>query len=55
VGLTAEAAAATGALQGAGEVSTKAVEQVRDAVTGVIAGVKVVAKEPFRREERKAG
>jgi hypothetical protein len=58
VGLTAEAAAAaaaTGALQGAGEVSTKAVEQVRDAVTGVVAGVKVVVKEPFRREERRAG
>jgi hypothetical protein len=36
-------------------VSTKAVEQVRNAVTGVISGVKVVIKEPFRGEERKAG
>ena len=30
-------------------------EQVRNATTGVISGVKVIVKEPFRREERKAG
>jgi hypothetical protein len=36
-------------------VSTKAMEEVRNATTGVISGVKVIVKEPFRREERKAG
>jgi hypothetical protein len=43
----AAGAAATGALRAAGDVSTTAVEQVQKAVTGVIAGVKVVAKAPF--------
>ena len=50
-GLRAEdaaSAAASGAIKGAGEVSATAGEQVRRAVTGVIAGVKVVVKEPVR-------
>jgi hypothetical protein len=34
--------------KGAGEISKEAVEQVQRAVTGVIAGVKVVVKEPFK-------
>ena len=43
-----ECHAATGALKAAGDVSLAAVEQVQKAATGVIAGVKVVVKEPFR-------
>jgi hypothetical protein len=57
LGLRAEdaaSAAASGAIKGAGEVSATAGEEVRRAVTGVIAGVKVVVKEPFKSEERKA-
>lgn len=34
--------------KGAGEIGREAVEQVQRSVTGVIAGVKVIAKEPFR-------
>lgn len=47
----AASAAATGALKAAGEVSSAAVEQVRNALTGTIAGVKVVLKEPFKGEK----
>jgi hypothetical protein len=43
-----QTAAATGALKGAGEISQEAVEQVRQAATGMIAGVKVNVKEPFK-------
>ena len=50
----AASAAATGALKGAGDVSASAVEQVRRTATGMISGVKVVAREPFRDDERKA-
>jgi hypothetical protein len=52
LGLNAETvatAAAIGALKGAGEISTTAVNQVRDVVTGPISGVKVVVKEPFKK------
>jgi len=38
-----------GALTGAGEISREAVDQVRKNATGVIAGVKVVVKEPFNK------
>lgn len=51
VGVTAElaaSAAASGAMVGAGEVSTRALDEVRDVVTRTIAGVKVVITEPFR-------
>jgi hypothetical protein len=44
----AASAAANGALKGAGEISRTAVDQVKNAVTGVIDGVKVIASEPFR-------
>jgi hypothetical protein len=44
----AASAAATGALKGAGEISVTAVEQVQNALTGVISGVKMVAREPFK-------
>jgi hypothetical protein len=57
MGLKAEdaaSAAASGAIKGAGEIGGTAVEQVRKAMTDVIAGVKVVVKEPFK-SERKAG
>jgi hypothetical protein len=53
IGLSAEdaaTAAASGALKGAGKVSTTAVEQVRNVLTGTISGVKVVVKEPFKGE-----
>ena len=53
LGLSAEeaaSAAATGAFKAAGEIGSTAPAQVRDAVTGTIAGVKMVLKEPFRRE-----
>ena len=38
----------TGALNAAEKISSKAAQQVRKAVTGTIAGVKVVLKEPFK-------
>ena len=41
-------AAANGAIKGAGEVSQVAANQVSQALTGVIDGVKVVVTEPFR-------
>jgi hypothetical protein len=45
----AASAAATGALKAAEQISSKAAQQVRKAVTGTIAGVKVVLKkEPFK-------
>ncbi len=44
----AASAAASGALKGAGEVSSTAVDQVRGVVTKTISGVKVVITEPFR-------
>jgi len=50
-GLSAEdaaTAAATGALKGAGEISSTAVDQVRKVVTETISGVKVVVKEPVK-------
>ncbi len=53
-GISAEeaaSAAASGALKAAGKISSTAVEQVRNALTGTIAGVKVVIKEPFKGEE----
>jgi hypothetical protein len=46
----AASAAATGALKAAGDVSVSAVEQVQKAATGMIAGVKVVAKAPFSKQ-----
>ena len=49
VGLSAEdaaTAAATGALKGAGDISSTAVDQVRKVVTGTISGVKIGVKEP---------
>jgi len=49
----AASAAASGALKGAGAVSSTAVEQVRKALTGTISGVKVVLREPFKGEEKK--
>ncbi|WP_447980271.1 hypothetical protein [Candidatus Nitrospira bockiana] len=48
MGLSAEEAATAGALKGAGEISTTAMNQVRDVVTGTTSGVKVVVKEPFK-------
>ena len=51
LGLDATKAASaimTGALKGAGDVSVTAVERVRNALTGVIAGVKMVATESFK-------
>jgi hypothetical protein len=51
LGLKAEdaaSAAASGAIEGAGEIGGTAIEQVRKAMTDVIAGVKVVIKEPFK-------
>jgi hypothetical protein len=45
----AAGAAATGALWAAGDIGAEALEQVRRAATGTIAGVKVVVKEPFRK------
>jgi len=48
VAVATTSAAATGALKGAGEISQEAVDQVRKATTGVISGVKVVVKEPFK-------
>jgi hypothetical protein len=47
VAVATTSAAATGASR-AGEISQEAVDQVRKAATGVIAGVKVVVKEPFK-------
>jgi len=49
---TAEAASATaaGAIKAAGNISASAAEQVRNAVTGTIAGVKVIVKEPFKKQ-----
>jgi hypothetical protein len=44
----AASAAATGAIKAAGDIGSAAVEQVQRAATGVIAGVKVVVKEPFQ-------
>jgi hypothetical protein len=41
-------AAANGALKAAGEIGAGAVTEVRKALTGTIAGVKVVLKEPFK-------
>ena len=51
LGVTTEQAAseaATGALRAAGEISSAAVTEVRDALAGTIKGVKVVLKEPFK-------
>ncbi len=56
LGLSAEeaaSAAATGALKAAGEIGSAAAGQVRNAVTGTIAGVKVVLKEPFQSQTGK--
>ncbi len=38
-------------MKAAGELGGTAVEQVRDAVTGTISGVKVIIREPFKGEE----
>ena len=48
----AASAAATGALKAAGEIGAEAGQKVRNALTGTIAGVKVVLKEPFKATER---
>ena len=45
----AASAAATGAIRAAADIGTTAVEQVQRALTGVISGVKVIVKEPFKR------
>jgi hypothetical protein len=52
---TAEAAsaAATGALKAAGDIGGEALAQVERAATGVIGGVKVVAKAPFKKASKK--
>ena len=47
----AASAAASGALKAAGQIGSTAVQQVRNVLTGTISGVKVVLKEPFRKEE----
>jgi hypothetical protein len=44
----AASAAASGAVEAAGEISESAVKTVRDAVSGTISGVKVVIKTPFK-------
>jgi len=44
----AASAAANGALKAAGDIGAGAVNEVRKALTGTIAGVKVVLKEPFK-------
>ena len=49
----AASAAATGALKAAGEIGSAAAAQVRSAVTGTIAGVKVAPKEPVRSRTEK--
>ena len=46
----AASAAAVGALSAAGDIGAEAIEQVRRAATGTISGVKVVVKEPFRKQ-----
>jgi hypothetical protein len=43
----AASAAANGALKAAGSVGTTAVDEIKRTLTGTIAGVKVVLKEPF--------
>ena len=42
------AAAASGALHAASDIGAGALEQVRGAATGVVAGVKVLVREPSR-------
>ena len=49
----AASAAATGALKAAGEIGSAAAAQVRNAVTGTIAGVKMVLEEPFQSRKEK--
>ena len=49
----AASAAATGALKAAGEIRSAAAAQLRNAVTGTIAGVKVLLKEPFQNRKEK--
>ena len=46
----AASAAANGAFRAAGSVSAGAGEQVRNALTGTISGVKVVLQEPFKKQ-----
>ncbi len=46
----AASAAATGAIKAAGEISASVGAQVRDAVKGTISGIKVVIREPFKKE-----
>ena len=50
----AASAAANGAITGAGDISTTAVDQVTRAVSGVIDGVKVVVSQPFRSSQSHA-
>ncbi len=47
----AASAAASGAVNAAGALGGTVVEQVRDAVTGTISGVKVILREPFTGED----
>jgi hypothetical protein len=48
----AASAAASGAIRAAGSLGRTALGEVQQAVTGVIMGVKVVLKEPFKAEPR---
>ena len=49
----AASAAATGAIDAATQISESAGNAVRDAATGTISGVRVVAQAPFKGEEDK--
>jgi hypothetical protein len=58
LGVSAEeaaAAAGSGIIQAAGEVSSTALEQVHGVLTQAISGVKVVLAEPFRSGSRDEG
>jgi hypothetical protein len=48
---SAASAAETGALRAATEIGSEAGRSVRDALTGTIAGVKVVLHEPFKSDK----
>ena len=49
----AAAAAATGAVDAATQISESAGKSVRDAATGTLSGVRVVVQAPFKGEEDK--
>jgi hypothetical protein len=48
----AASAAGSGALKAAGAIGSTAFDEVRKVLTGTIAGVKVVLKEPFKSDKR---